>query len=563
MRSAKLFLLTAAAAAFLDAQTDVVMNAMRDEMARSMKELSLENGDKPYFISYRVVDSETTSVMAAFGALNHSNAGRTRRLTVEVRVGDYKLDNSHFFSFDFDMGTRMRIFNGTTSLPIEDDYKELRRQLWIATDSTYKKAVEDLSKKRGMLESEHRTEEVDDFSKEDPATTTYELAPVKVDVPATEREARELSALFRQMPGIYTSSVLFNSFNTYTRFLTSEGTSYTRREPDLVIQVSAATQAADGTPLDDLFWLHGRAQAEMPSRQELESRIRALGQSLTQLRDAPTLVNYNGPVLVEGEAAPQLIRFTILQDLAGIPSTLSNMPGMRNNNAGQVQNPYLDKIGGRVLPDFLSLTDNPQIDQYQGHHLDGFSKVDEDGMRPRETSLIENGILKTLLTSREPVRGIDHSSGSRHCGQASPTNLIMTAANGLSADDLRAKFIRLVKQRNLTFGIVMRRLSNATNVLLAWKVFPDGHEEPVRSLQFFGMNANSFRDILAASREPNFLTTRYVPARNGMMVFSEGDEIFTPVTLAVPSFLFEDATLRRIRAATPNPPVAGPPFFDK
>ena len=209
------------------ARRDVVMDAMRDEMARSLKQLTVENLEKPYFISYRVVDSDNVSVAASFGALNHSTTSRSRRLIVDVRVGDYKLDNSHFFTFDFDMGTRLRIFNGTASLPLEDDYKELRRQIWLATDGTYKKAVGDLSKKRALLESRSRDDESDDFSKEDAVVSSYELPAVKVDIPAWEKEARELSALFRQMPGIQTSSVLLNCFNTYTRYLTSDGTSYT------------------------------------------------------------------------------------------------------------------------------------------------------------------------------------------------------------------------------------------------------------------------------------------------------------------------------------------------
>src|SRR5450631_1524711 len=114
MRIARLSLLLTAAAcmASLHAQDDIVMKAMRDEMARSMKQLTVENLEKPYFISYRVVDSESAGVAASFGALNHSTTGHTRRLVVEVRVGDYKLDSSHLSSFDMDQGTRLRIFNG-------------------------------------------------------------------------------------------------------------------------------------------------------------------------------------------------------------------------------------------------------------------------------------------------------------------------------------------------------------------------------------------------------------------------------------------------------------------
>jgi hypothetical protein len=167
--------------------------------------------------------------------------------------------------------------------------------------------------------------------------------------------------------------------------------------------------------------------------------------------------------------------------------------------------------------------------------------------------------------SRDPVRGFDHTTGSRHAGQAAPSNVIVTSSAGLSAADLRAKFIDLIQQRNRPFGIVVRRLRTANNVVLAYKVFPDGHEELVRGLQFVGMNPAAFKDIVAASKEPNFLTVQYRPAQNGpgMMMMAESEDNATPVSLVVPSLLFEDATMRMLRVASPNPPVAGHPFFDK
>lgn len=473
------------------------------------------------------------------------------------------MDNSHPFSFDFDAGTRLIIFNGTTSLPLEDDYKELRRQLWIATDATYKKAVEDLSKKRGLLQTRSREDESDDFSKEDPVVTSYDVPAIRINIPDWEKEARGLSGLFREMPAIYTSSVVLNCFDTYTRYLTSEGTSYTRREPSITFTGNAATQAADGMPLEQMTWVHARTLPEMPPEQELAARLKAMGHDLTELRAANPLSNYSGPVLVEGDAAPQLIQRTLLRDLVAEKRTISGLPGVQPNS-NQNENPFLDKIGARVLPEFLSLSDNPTIHEYQSWHLAGFSKMDEDGVPSREVPLIEHGVLKTLLASRDPVRGVDHSTGSRHAGQASASNVIATVSNGLSNDELHAKFMDLVKQ---PFGLMVRRFRNGNNAglnaLVTYKVFPDGHEELIRGMQFYGLNASSLKDIVAASRDLNFLTVRYEPPRGQFPIPSEGEENFTPVSILVPSLLFEDATLRKVRAASPNPPVSGHPFFDK
>jgi hypothetical protein len=83
-------------------------------------------------------------------------------------------------------------------------------------------------------------------------------------------------------------------------------------------------------------------------------------------------------------------------------------------------------------------------------------------------------------------------------------------------------------------------------------------------MQFNGLNAASFKDIVATSKELNVLTVEYRPAQNSPfagLAFSE--ENYRPVTIVTPSLLFEEVTMRRIRATSPNLPVATHPFFDK
>ena len=96
---------------------------------------------------------------------------------------------------------------------------------------------------------------------------------------------------------------------------------------------------------------------------------------------------------------------------------------------------------------------------------------------------MDKGILQTLLVTRDSVRGIDDSSGSRHAGQAAPSNIFVTAENGLSPADLLAKFLELVKQRNKAFGILVRRVRNGQRLVLAFRVFPDGQEELIRNVR--------------------------------------------------------------------------------
>src|SRR5215467_9317651 len=99
-RALSAFLLAASSSFAAD---DAVMRAMRDELARSMKKLQLETLQKPYFISYRVVDVDNCSITASFGAMTTSiceprGAARNRNLGVEVRVGDHARDNTNFYA---------------------------------------------------------------------------------------------------------------------------------------------------------------------------------------------------------------------------------------------------------------------------------------------------------------------------------------------------------------------------------------------------------------------------------------------------------------------------------
>lgn len=551
---------------WLQAQDDVVMKAMQDELARSMKQLHLENLDRPYFISYRVVDSDSTRVSASFDALTSSAQNRARRFTVEVRVGSYKLDNTNFTSLNFNMSSMVQVFNGNAQLPLDDNYKELRRQMWLATDATYKKAVEDLSKKKAALQNKTDADETPDFTMEPVVHRTVDAPVVNIDRAQWESAARSLSALFLPMPDIYTSTVSFSAVNSYVRYINSEGTSYTRREPSVTFAARASSQAGDGKPLENSVWLYARSPEGLPSMDQLAVRIHTLARQLTDLRTASQIETYNGPVLVEGDAAPQVFEAHFVPNLLGVRRPLVDSQIAAFLRSGPGENPFLDKIGARVLPDFLSVTDNPTLAEYHDVPLAGWCEVDEDGVVTRETKLVENGILETLLTTRDPVRGFTHSSGSRHAGQAAPSNLFVTAENGLSEADLRAKLLAIVKQRNKDYGIVVRRMRNGQQPLLAWKIFPDGHEELIHGVQFEGLNAEAFKDIVAASKDPNILTvSRSALAANGIAFFlggveSGGEDVGSaPITLAVPSILFDDVTVHRIRGESNKPPILARP----
>ena len=119
----------------------MLQRALRDELARSMQQLQLEDLEQPYFVSYLVREVKSKGSSATFGSLLNSGEGHSRDLSVEVRVGDYALDNTNFRSFSFGGTGVVRMYGGSMQLPLEDDYDELRRKIWLATDGRVQKGA--------------------------------------------------------------------------------------------------------------------------------------------------------------------------------------------------------------------------------------------------------------------------------------------------------------------------------------------------------------------------------------------------------------------------------------
>src|SRR5271165_1426609 len=76
-------------------RASIMTGALKAELTRSMEHLK-KQPTPPYFLSYEVLDIESTSVSGSFGALVSSFPPSHRReLGIDLRVGSYQLDNTH------------------------------------------------------------------------------------------------------------------------------------------------------------------------------------------------------------------------------------------------------------------------------------------------------------------------------------------------------------------------------------------------------------------------------------------------------------------------------------
>lgn len=511
---------------------DPVLRTMLAELQRSKSQLKLADVQAPYYIDYRLNDVDQYAAEAAFGAVRSSLRTRIRMLRIVVRVGDYKQDSY------YGMG------EGVVDVaPLDNDEVGLRHQLWLGTDRAYKAASEAFTAKQAELKKYSVDQQVDDFAHAAPVQLVTPLAKLDFSPAPWLNILEEASGLYKSDPQVQSlnASLRFTVTNRY--FVSSEGTVVRTADSFYLVYVGGYTQASDGMRLDRSHGYQVRQMKELPAKAEVLSRTRELLTSLKQLRDAPVSEEeYRGPVLLSPDAAAGL-----MSELVG-PNLLGNRPQLGQN--ARTTGDWANNYKSRVLPDFLSVVDDPTLTTFGGHSLMGNYEVDDEGVKASRVSLVEKGQLVTYLLSREPIRDFSTSNGHGRASVTGPPtsslgNLIVQSSEGLSKDELKKKLIEVCTQRNLPYGYYVETLGPRLIPRLLYRVSTkDGHEELVRGAVFGDLDTRSLRnDIVAAGKD-----------------FDSEDRLDPiPQSVLSPALLFDELEVKRGDVAKQKLPEYPPP----
>ena len=550
------------------AQPDTVLDAMQAELKRSLT-LTLGQLDKPYFLSYQVDDQHTWSASSTLGGIVSSNASSYRVPRVRIRVGDYKFDNTNWTGSNA-AGPRYDL-----RVPLEDENPLVMRQfLWLATDSSFKGALQSVARKRAALRNITVSEQLADFTPPQPYTGVHDYAPVKFDEKTWIERMRKASKVFSAFPALRSSSVDYTAIDNLHRFITNEGTVLRQQQTVGIVEIRGAIQAADGMILRDLATFYTHDLNAMFTEAELTKSATAIGEQLAKLAVAPTGEEYAGPVLFEGVAAPQL-----LAEILGRNVHISRKPLSPPGAASQSAPTDLEgRRGVRIMPEFFDVTDDPTLPLF------GHEEADEEGVQDKPVTLVEKGVLKDFLRSRQPVRGYNDSNGRGRIPAnfgaelPVPTNLIVKARETSSVAELKKKLLDLMQQRGMPYGIIVRKMDFPSSAsldearkliasagsgkavsspLYVYRLYPDGREELVRGQRFRGMNARSLKDILAAGDDS--VTFNYLDngAPFALLGFGNGS---AEVTVVAPSLLIDDLEMAKDDDERPKLPIVPSPF---
>jgi hypothetical protein len=571
--------------------TDKTLAALHDELQRSKNRLALPGQERPYFIEYRLLDLDERVISAEFGALLTSGTTRNRFMSVDVRVGDYKLDSSNFLSAE---GFRGFLGGSTGTVGIDRDYDSLRQDLWLATDQAYKAALDSFSNKQAALRTLANAPTVDDFAQA-PAVVMVEQR-VEPDWTARnwEAEARTVSAILKNYPELYNSRVTYHLIYATSYLVTTEGTQIRTSRSLAAIEASLGTQAPDGMPLHNFLAVYANRPAQLPTAEAVRQQLDAKGKELAALRTAPTVKDYDGPMLFEAPAAGSLLAQLVPPSLGGARpplSTNTRFEQMMQALGGRSE--WMGRIGQRVLPLTVGLTDDPTVAQFQGHDLIASYQVDQEGVRAQKVALVQEGLLKEMLMSRRPGPDFDHSNGhGRSTFLAMPrpmtSNLFFTGSNSESPAELRKKFLDACKQNGQQFGLLVREMDNpviasssqeelSDSLATLASGAPNGDRMP---LLVYRVNVSDGREELVRGALISQLTVRNLRALQGIgnddavFYYAQSQDAETagtalgafgsanggvPSDVIAPSLLFEEVEVRGPRGEPRRMPLVPPP----
>jgi hypothetical protein len=562
-----LFVLLAAGA--LSAQTpaagqdnDTLLRAMKDELKRS-GELVRLGLDPPYYMEYRTEDTVSHGISASLGALVDSADSAYRVPSVRVRVGNYNFDNTNHVYSEAYVGSRY----DSERLSLEDNYLAFREVFWLATDRAFKTAEDAIARKRSSLKNMSLPDALPDFSKAPPAQLILPIERKPFALEAWKKEIVKVSAVFGAYPQVLLSGVELQTSQSTNYIVNTEGTTLRIPEDLASIHVVARGLAADGTNVIDMQIFPAFEADGLPGEEELTRVSKELAQHVTALSQAPAGEAYDGPVLFEAPAAAQMFG-QLLGDNLKLPRKPISDPGRVPR---LVSSELENRVGSHILPEWIDVVDDSAQTKFGGHTLLGHYQYDVEGVAPQPVTLVEKGVLKAFLLTRTPVLK-DFSGSNGHArfsglfgGQAPGFgNLFIRASQTTPAASMKQKLIDLCKERNKPYGILIRKLdfpsaghqlaagsSHAvTEPLLAYRVYPDGREELVRSLEFHGISTRSLKDIVAASDE-NYVFD--------LIDYNLQGSFITTASVIAPGVLFDELELSLVEEETPKPPIVPPP----
>lgn len=530
----------------------VIISALKKEITRFSEKLK-DQQFPPYYISYQVFDIETAGVTNSFGRTFGKGTTRNRYLDIDLRVGDYQLDNTHQTERG---GLSFSSFQNT-KLPLNGDEIAIRTAVWNATERAYKEAAkqfQNVLSSRALKVKEEDTSA--DFSREEPSMYFEPRSSFKVDLNKWEARLNRISSIFRQNKWLLEGRISFSFNNTYKIFVNSEGSEISQNQPEFRISLFVRTKADDGMVLYLYKSFFGFNEEDLPGEDSIRNALSDLIQKLKALKEAPLMETYSGPAILKGEASG-----VFFHEIFG-----HRVEGHRQKDPRSAQT-FKSFLNKKVLPEFMNVVFDPTLREINGVKLSGYYKYDDEGIKAQKVVSVENGVFKKFIMSRSPIENFPNSNGHGrksygYRAVARQSNLIVESSKKVPYSTLRQMLIDECRRQGKEYGLIFetveggftftgRTIPNAFNVLpiVVYKVYVDGRpDEIVRGVDLIGTPLTTFSNITATADDLGVF--------NGTCGAESGG---VSVSAVSPSILVSKIEVQKKEKSEEKPPVLPSP----
>ena len=480
---------------------DVISESIRKEVDRALNKIGEQKTHVPFFISYTLGDIKQLIISASNGSLISSEVYPFRTGNTRFLMGNYQCTDENF------TGTSGGTYGYDGTPCLDDDEEGIRFTVWRDMDAIYKSAVETYEQKLATIKQLNipaKALELPDWD-QTPVVVMNDMPfpQINLDPKAYEEYVREASSVFNEYKDIVRSNISLNIYSSTVYFYNTEKSEF--KLPFVFASLEAVTIAPteDGKDCHAEWNITVRTPDELPEIEDFKKKCRELAEKLLGEIQAPKLEEaYAGPVLFEDLA---VVRTFYSSFFYGDNSLIAERKPFSAQGYSYGGNRLEEMIDKRITAKEISIDDLTGTPEYNGIKLLGYTPVDAQAVVPSaKLTLIESGILKTLLNDRVPTEKVPHSTGhsllTPGAGANTNTGVVrMSDTRMKSKEELRNELFQLAKEEGYSYAYIVRDIAGGMPLELYQVNIEDGTEKRIRSAVINDIDFQSFKKIRAVS----------------------------------------------------------------
>ena len=528
---------------------------LADELTRSMKTLRKQT-PPVYYMAYNYYDYEQGMIEAQEEGIAYREKAQNRVLQVQVRVGSPRMDNTRTLKKDRTYYT----LNLTDMPAIEGDSKAFTAAVWRVTQGAVEDAQQDFNRVRADVQTAaERTDDSADFVFPPKEIFCQEKPELVFDLERIGQLLLQASALTRAKTFVLDSTFSFSYVTGSQYFVNSTGSRLKTplRRARLMYQLTSKT--SDGSVLRRSRTYDVLQEDQLPNAQQLMADVTQSLAELQALVNAPEAAPITVPAILKNRAMAVFVHEVLGHRVEG--------HRQKEDSFGKT---FTDKVDKQVVSPLLSIVDDATLSEFNGQPLRGFYLYDEEGVKARPVTLVQDGILKGFLMNSSPIKGFSSSNGHgrgemgrRPVARMGNTRVI--ASTTVPYQQLEGQLLEEIKRQGKPYGFIIEDLSGGFTLTetdfpqtfkltptLVYRIYPDGRKEIVRGADMVGTPLVSFNEIIAAADDYDVF--------NGSCGAESG---WVPVSGIAPSVLLRKLEIEKTGKADTKPPVLPPPSAEE